>query len=91
MIYRDTKLSKIKPDDFRAGVKQRQTNKSEKQNKDKSKSGGKGEIFGVLKRHDITDRHKFNMTSELRKDDKKGLLMTGDVSDLLKQIGKEKN
>ena len=28
MIYRDTKLSKIKADDFRVGIKQRQVNKS---------------------------------------------------------------
>ena len=31
------------------------------------------------------------MTAELKKEEKKGLLITGDVSAIIKQIGKEKN
>ena len=91
MIYRDTKHSKTKPQELRGTLKPRHLNKSEKQNKDKSKSGNKNDLTGVLKRHNETDRHKFNMTAELKKDEKKGLLITGDVSALLKNFGGGKN
>lgn len=72
-------------------MKPRQGHKSEKENKDKSKSGNKNDITGTLKRHNDTDRHKFNMTAELKKEEKKGLLITGDVSALLRNLAKNKN
>ena len=41
MIYRDIKHSKTKVEEWRNTIKPRQIHKSEKENKDKSKSGNK--------------------------------------------------
>lgn len=63
MIYRDAKLSKTRPEEWRGGMKPRQPIKSEKENKDKSKSGTKNDIAAFIKKHADPEKLKFNMTA----------------------------
>ena len=62
MIYKEAKTTRLKPDDWKLAVKARQANKSEKENKEKSRSNIRNDLIASLKKNPHADRLKFNMT-----------------------------
>ena len=68
MIYRDSKPNKLKQEDWKIALKSKVLNKSEKQNKDKSRSNAKNDLVPSQKKSMNAEKLRFNMTGEIKRE-----------------------